>query len=187
MFLNSKHALVLAVIATLMTSFGSEAFADIVQVQIDGIDGGSTKVRETKGAIDALSWSWGTSMPGSSYAGASRTSGAPDPQPLTFVHHVDKSTPQLLRSLLEGKAIPRARLLVMQSATNPAPYLIVEMENVIIRSIVTGGADTEKRPTETVSLDFAKVRLTYFTIDARTGDLRPEPSTSWDFQTGTKY
>ena len=189
MFLNNRRAHVLTVVATLLTFFGSAALADIVQVQIDGIDGGSMKVRETKGAIDVLAWSWGTSLPSSSYvgAGASRTSGTPASQALTFVHNIDKATPQILRKLFEGRPIPRARLLVMRPAPTPAPYLIIEMEDVIIGSIETAGGDTQDQATETVSLGFAKVKLTYYTIDAKTGDSRPEPSTAWDYETQRSY
>lgn len=154
-----KLAIVLAVIGiTVFAGSMSNAYAAVdMFMKIDGVDGESQKVGHVN-EIDVLSWSWGMSQ-SATVAGAG--GGKASVHDFTITKLTDKSTPNLMLDLLSGKHITDATFVIRKSGEKPLEYLQIKMTDVIISSINMGGSSGDDRPTETVTLNFAKFEVQY--------------------------
>ena len=138
-------------VAALAASPVASAAVDMF-MKIDGIPGES-KDTVHAGEIDVLAWSLGASK-----------SIKPDcvrVQDMSFTKYVDAASPKLITSLGTGQVIPNAKLTVRRAGGTPLEYILVEMSNVIVSSLSTGGSGGEDRLTENVTLSFASMKFTY--------------------------
>lgn len=137
-------------------------------LQIDGIDGEVTDKQCPK-CIEINSFSWGLSNPttiGSSTGGAG--AGKVSFSDINFMHKVDKASPILMQSLATGRHIPKATLYVRKSGGDPKEYMKIVLEDVIISSYSVGGA-TDNVPTDSISINFAKIQFVVKGSDVSTG------------------
>jgi type VI secretion system secreted protein Hcp len=115
-----------------------------------------------KGDIDVLAWSWGASNSGTTHIGGGGGAGAPNVQDISVTKYIDKSSPTLLLNTMNGKRIASGELVVRKAGLKqPLEYLKIEMKDILITSLSTGGSGGEDRLTENVSLNFGRYRLTY--------------------------
>lgn len=133
-----------------------------------------------KDEIDVLGWAWGMSNPGSAVKPGS-SSAPPSFQDFSFVHHVDLASPSLMLACCDGKHYPEARLTVRSSGEKPLEYLKITMNDLIITSVSSGGSGGEERPSETVTLNFAKVKVEYQQQD-RDGSPGAKNDMGWDLR-----
>jgi type VI secretion system secreted protein Hcp len=131
-------------------------------MKIGTIDGESTDKVKTKW-IDVLAWSWGISNSGTTHQGMGGGSGKANVQDLSFTKYVDASSHALLGAVSTGEHFPTANLVVRKAAGKDAviEYIKIDMEEVLITSVSTGGSGGEDRLTENVTLNFAKVTYKY--------------------------
>lgn len=122
---------------------------------------GEARDAKHKETIDVLAWSWGMSNSGTTHMGTGGGSGKVNVQDLSFTKYVDLSTAGLMIACSKGTHIPKATLTVRKAGGTPVEYIVIEMEEVLITSVSTGGSGGEDRLTENVSLNFAKVTLKY--------------------------
>ena len=157
-------------LATSMFFLGATlANADDIFLQIEGVQGESVD-EEFDGAVDVLGWSWGMAQSGSMLEGGSRSAGRVAVQDLSFTHYLDAVTPRLMQYCATGEHIPNMRLTVrMPGRERPHSYLVIDLENVLISKIATGGAGSAGRPVEEVSLNFASFQFTYTGMDSKGG------------------
>jgi type VI secretion system secreted protein Hcp len=113
------------------------------------------------GKVDVLSWSWGVSNSGSAHAGGGGGAGKANFQNLSLTKYVDKASPQLMLRCANGAHIPKATLIVRKAGTPPIEFLKIELTEVLVASVSTGGSGGEDRLTENVVFDFAQLSLTY--------------------------
>lgn len=143
-------------------------------VRIDSIKGESRE-RGHEDEIEAVSWSWGVAQAtgsGAAGRGAGRV-GRPTFSDFTFVHHVDAATPLLLKACAIGQHLPKARVTVRKAGHGQHDFLVIELTEVSVSSVVTSiGAEADGGD-EVVVLSFAKVVLDYV---PRGADGRPEPA-----------
>ncbi len=138
---------------------------------------GESRDKTHKEAIDILAWSWGMSNSGSAHVGGGAGAGKVNVQDLSFTKYVDKSTPNLLLAACNGKHFAKAELIVRKAGENPVEYVHLELEEVLVTSVSTGGSGGEDRLTENVTINFAKVKWTYVpqkadgTADTKVGPL----------------
>lgn len=145
-----------AVAATLASAPTAFAAVDMF-LKLDGITGESfDKVH--KGEIDVLAWSWGTN---STETATARKQGCVAVQDFSFTKYIDKATPGLITSIAGGQAIANAKLTVRKAGEKPLEFLLVELSNVVVTSLSTGGSGGEDRLTENVTLNFASAKVTY--------------------------
>ncbi len=129
--------------------------------------------------IDVLAWSWGLSNSGTTHQGGGGGAialhvvdggqgggggaGKANVQDLSFTKYVDSCTHNLIGSAFSGKHVPKANLVVRKAGGKGAPveYIKIEMTEVLITSVSTGGSGGEDRLTENVTLNFAHVKLEY--------------------------
>lgn len=147
-------------------------------LKIDGIKGESADHKHM-GEIDVLSWNWGAKQSGTSHAGGGGGSGKVNVQDLTFSKWVDRSTPELFLECCNGKHIKSAVLTVRKAGQKPLEYLKITMENAIISGVTSGASGGQDRLTESITLNFSKVKLDYIPQKQDgTGDAAV--TTGWD-------
>jgi type VI secretion system secreted protein Hcp len=131
-------------------------------MKIGTIDGESTdKVHAKK--IDVLAWSWGVSNSGTTHHGMGGGSGKANVQDLSFTKYVDASSHALLQACTTGEHFDTANLIVRKAGGKGVTieYIKIDMAEVLITSVSTGGSGGEDRLTENVTLNFAKVSFFY--------------------------
>jgi type VI secretion system secreted protein Hcp len=129
-------------------------------MKIDDLPGES-KISGKEGWIDVLAWSWGASNSANAHYGGGSGAGKVNVQDLSLTKYVDMTSCSLLLKCCDGTHFEKATLIVRKAGTNALEYVTVEMEQVFITSVSTGGSGGEDRLTENVTLNFAKVKVQY--------------------------
>src|SRR6201996_3317776 len=124
-------------------------------LKLDPIKGESLDDKH-KDEIDILSWSFGESQSGTFHSGSGGGAGKGNVQDLHFTHFVDKATPELFKVCAKGTHIPKGTLTIRKAGDKPLEYLKIDMEEVLVSSVSTGGSHGEDRLTENVSLKCRK-------------------------------
>lgn len=135
-------------------------------IKIDGI-GGESEDHKYKGEIDILAWSWGASNSGTMHIGGGGGAGKVNAQDLSFTKWVDKSSPVLMEKCFTGKHIAKANLIVRKAGEEPVEYLKIDLKDILVTSVQTGGSSGEERLTENVTLNFAHVKYIYHPQDIK--------------------
>jgi type VI secretion system secreted protein Hcp len=129
-------------------------------LKLDGIKGESTDAKHGT-EIDVLAWSWGVSNSGNSHFGGGSGAGKANVQDLSFTKYVDAATPNLVLKAMGGDHIKTANLVVRKAGGKQIEYLKIDLEQVLVTSVSTGGSGGEDRLTENVTLNFASFKVHY--------------------------
>jgi len=129
-------------------------------LKMDDIKGESVDAKH-KGEIDVLAWSWGLSQSGTTHVGGGGGAGKVSVQDLSFTKYVDKSSPTLMLACCNGKHFKEAVLVVRKAGEKPLEYLKITMKEVLVSSISTGGSGGDDRLVESITLNFAEVKVEY--------------------------
>lgn len=154
-------------------------------LKLDGIDGESVDKTHAK-SMDILAWSWGMSQSGTTHVGTGGGAGKVNVQDLSFTKHIDKGSHLLIMACASGKHIPKATLTVRKAGTTPLEYLKINLEDILVSSVSTGGSGGEDRLTENVSLNFARFKFIYQPQDPKGGKLGGEMIANWDVAKNVK-
>ena len=79
-------------------------------------------------------------------------------QDMSFTKYIDSASTALMLACMTGAHYNKANLVVRKAGTTPLEYLKIEMTEVLIASVSTGGSGGEDRLTENISINFATVR-----------------------------
>jgi type VI secretion system secreted protein Hcp len=119
----------------------------------------------------------GLSNSGTTHMGMGVGSGKANVQDLSFTHYVDSSSHALLQACSNGEHFPEAHLIVRKAGGKgkPLEYIKIDMYEVMVTAVSTGGSGGEDRLTENVTLNFAKVDFKYTPQkpDGSPGDVLP--------------
>jgi type VI secretion system secreted protein Hcp len=130
-------------------------------LNLEGEIQGESKDSVHAGEIDVLAWSWGMSQSGSFHMGGGGGGGKANFQDISVTKYVDAASAVLMLYCSNGDHFPTATLTVRKAGKTPLEYIVIDMKNVLITSVSTGGSGGEDRLTENVSLNFEKVKVTY--------------------------
>jgi type VI secretion system secreted protein Hcp len=130
-----------------------------------------------KDEIDVLAWSWGLSNSAPPIGGGGGA-GKANVNDFSFIKFTDLSTTDLMKGTLDGKHFDEATITVRKSGDKPYDYLKYVLKEIIITSVSTGGSGGEDRPTESVTLNFAKIE-THYVKQSPDGKCT-EVSVGWD-------
>lgn len=122
---------------------------------------GESKDSVHAGKIDVLAWSWGMSNSGTCHMGSGAGAGVVNVQDISFTKYIDMSTPELMLACCTGKHFTEAKLIMRKAGETPLEYLVIDLTDVLIAAVSTGGSGGEDRLTENVVLNFGKVKLVY--------------------------
>jgi type VI secretion system secreted protein Hcp len=155
-------------------------------LELEGVKGESVdKVYKSKNAIDVLSWNWGVSNTGTFHHGSGGGAGKANFQDLSVTKYVDKATADLMLFSANGKHVAKGTLTCRKAGENPLEYMKISMEKILVSSYSTGGSVGDERSTETVTLNFAKVKVEYF-MQGEKGGKEPGGQMSWDIAGNAK-
>jgi type VI secretion system secreted protein Hcp len=146
---------------------------------------GESKKKGYDGKIELLAWSWGIHNSGSFHAGGGGGTGKASFQDLSLTKHVDLASPTLMLYCANGKHIDKAKIVVRKSGEHPLEYLIIELEKILISGYSTGGSGGEDRLTENVTLNFAQVKVDYWSQNDKGGKDKNK-TFGWKIPEGTK-
>jgi type VI secretion system secreted protein Hcp len=126
----------------------------------NGLEGESRDKSRPK-QIDVLAWSWGMSQSGTTHVGGGGGAGKANFQDISVTKWVDKSSPKLMQACAKGTHIDTGELVVRKAGDTPLEYIKIELEDIMVTSVSTGGSGGEDRLTENVSLNFCKFKVSY--------------------------
>jgi len=149
-------------------------------LQIEGVDGES-QIEGKSGWIDIHSYSLGASNPSSVSTGSGSGAGKVSVSSLSIQKTVDKSTPVLFLKCCTGKHFAKAKLVVREAGDTPLEYIVFGFEQVYVDSVSWGGAAGGGKPSESLSLSFAKLTMEYYPQKAD-GTLGEKVPAGWDTQ-----
>jgi type VI secretion system secreted protein Hcp len=178
--------LIIAILGfTIIAGTASQAFAAVdMFIKIDTIEGESTDKTHGK-EIDVLSWSFGASQSGSMAMGGGAGAGKVVMQDFHFTKSVDKSSPKLFEALATGKHLKEAKLVLRSAGGSQVEYLVITLSDVLVSSYSTGGSSGEDRPIESISLNFAQIKMSYVEQDAK-GSAGAAVEFGWDIKANKK-
>ncbi|WP_310385755.1 type VI secretion system tube protein Hcp [Roseateles sp.] len=142
---------------------------------------GESEDKVHKEKIDVLAWSWGLSNSGTTHSGGGGGAGKANVQDLSFTKYVDSCSHNLIQASFSGKHVDKANLIVRKAGGKGAPveYIKIEMTEVLITSVSTGGSGGEDRLTENVTLNFAEVTFDYTPQDSK-GTVAGDKTFAWN-------
>ena len=131
-------------------------------IKFDGIKGESSDPKH-KGEIDVESWSWGETNAGRPPGGGGGGAGKVSMQDFNFVMRLNTATPSLMQACATGKHIKLATLAGRKAGgKDQLEYLTFKFHDVLVSSFQTGGSEqSDAVPTDQVSLNFAKIEVSY--------------------------
>lgn len=152
---------------------------------------GESQDSEHKEWINLLSVSHGITRPMSAgISGSTRQRGSATFGDVVVVKELDKSSPKLQEALATGQVFGELELDLVSpsSGGRPSePYLKWELKNVQITGYrLSGAVSGNDRPTETISLNFEEIKVTYTELDAATGTSGGKVEYGWKVEEGTR-
>ena len=150
-------------------------------IQIDTVDGEATQAKHEKW-IEIYSFSWGASNPTTVSSGTSGLAGGKvSVSSFNIMKKTETSSAKLFAACCAGQHFPKATV-EMSKATGTSGEQQVFLKSVFTDVMIewsgsSGGDDT---PTESVSMAFAKVAITYSKQDEATGAMSSAGDASWD-------
>jgi type VI secretion system secreted protein Hcp len=156
-----------------------------VFLKLDGIKGESADDKH-KEEIDVLSFSWGLTQMGSGHSGTGSGTGKVDVADLQIMKSVDKSSPTLQLACANGKHIAKGKLTLRKAGESPLEYLTIDLESILVSAYQVSGSTGGGIPTESISLNFVKVKTEYWTQGEK-GAKGENANFSWDVAKNVKY
>ena len=132
----------------------SDIFAKIGDIKGESADS------KHKDEIDVLSFSWGVTNSAKIQTGGGGGAGKATFTDLSFLHSIDKASPNLLRACATGAQLKEATITHRKAGKGQQEYLIIKMNDVIITGVTLANS-SGVAGSETVSMAFAKVDLEY--------------------------
>ncbi len=154
-------------------------------LKIPGVDAESTDDKH-KGEIEVESFSWGATQSGTAGHGAGAGAGKVAPQDFHFVKKLDKASSRLFIACATGEHFKSATLTARKAGGGQQEYLKITMDDVLVSSYQVGGsAQGDIVPTDQVSLNFAKLEISY-KEQKPDGSLGGEAKQKYDFAANKK-
>ena len=153
---------------------------------LDGITGESQK-QNAIGWIEVFSFSNGASNPSSVAFGTGSGAGKVDLSSISLQKQLDSASPYLFDACCRGAHLAKGNMIVRESTGDTKGgqvYYQYDLEEVFIDSISWGGAAGGGKPSESASLSFKKITITYTPQNAD-GTLGKKVPKSWNVTTNS--
>ena len=133
--------------------------------------------------IEVLSFSWGVTNPANIKSGGGGAGKATFTD-LSFLHNVDKASPNLLTACATGAHLKEATITHRKAGKGQQEYLIIKMNDIIITGVSLDDS-SGTAGSENVTLAFAKIDLEYKPQNLN-GTLGPGIHFKFDIKANTK-
>ena len=151
-------------------------------LKIEGVPGEATATGH-KDEIDIESFSMGVARTVVTGGGGTQT-GRPQFTDISFSHQLDKASPLLMLRCAQGTHIQTAVLTCRTVGASSFVFYKITLTDVVVTSVSVGGASGGDRPTESFSLNYARIEWEYIP-QLPTGGSGTPVRTSWDLARGT--
>ena len=132
----------------------SDIFAKIGDIKGESFDS------KHKDEVEVLSWSWGVQQTGN-IGGGGGGEGKATFNDFTFTHHIDKSSPLLMKACATGEHIKDATITVRKAGKGQQEFLIIKMSDILVTGVSPSVSADAPATAEHVAMQFAKVDLEY--------------------------
>ena len=152
-------------------------------IKIGDIKGESVESSHEKWS-DVTGFGQGQSVPEPS--GESRRRADVQLNDLVVVKFIDKASPKIAEAVLTGKVFPKVELdlTALFGDTERLVYYTYELENARVTSYnISGSGQGDDRPTETFSLNFEEIKVTYTEYDSD-GNVKGSVEYTWNVEEG---
>ena len=123
---------------------------------------GESKDQAHRDEIDISCWGWSMTQSGSMHSGTGGGAGKVNIANIAVEKSLDKSTPNLMMACATGKHYPEARIVVRKAGgASNVEYLVITLKEVMVASYETRAAATNDVLTEEISLNFARIEVSY--------------------------
>jgi type VI secretion system secreted protein Hcp len=154
-------------------------------LKLEGVPGEATAKGFEK-QIELYSFSWGASNAVSHSSSGGMGAGKASVSSFNFMKKSDAASPMLFQGCCTGHHFPTATVTLRKAGGTQIDFLKYEFSDVLVESVQwsgsSGGDDT---PTESVSIAFGKVEITYTPQDSKGGKGSPVAA-GWDIKQVTK-
>jgi type VI secretion system secreted protein Hcp len=135
---------------------------------------GESVITKHENEIDVLAWNWGLTQSGTAHRATGAGAGSADVHDLTITKYVDLSSPMLIQECFNGTDFGESVLTFLKvggGKGNQVEYLKITMSGTVMISSVTSGgsAGGDDSFTETVTLNFASVKIDFTSQTANQG------------------
>ncbi len=143
-------------------------------MKLEGVEGEATAEGFEK-QIQIFSFSWGVSNPTTIGSGGGGGSGKATLSAFNVMKTTDKASPSLFTACATGKHFPKITCTLRKAGGKPLNYLVYDLEECYIESVQwSGSSGGDDRPTESLSVAFGKVTISY-QPQSKTGDAEGKP------------
>lgn len=146
---------------------------------------GESKDKDHTDWIDVLSWTWGIQQFGTMHAQGGGGGGKASFNDLTVSAPIDKSAPILMQKCARGTHIPKATLINRKAGDSPLEYMKIEMKDVMVTSVSTGGVPGSPEQTFDYTVNFAEVKVSYQEQDKTGGAKGGTVDFAWSIEQNT--
>jgi type VI secretion system secreted protein Hcp len=137
--------------------------AYLILAEFDGIPGESM-INNYENWIDVQSFTFSMSKPPLGATGMSRRRGNVVFEDIVMTKWVDKATPKLMEAAALGSIIPTVEVHFIKLGASQE-YYKYELVNVMVTSVTSTGHVEEYIPTDTLTLNFEEITVTYSEFD----------------------
>ena len=132
-----------------------------MNMRMDGISSDSSDTGH-KAWVEVLSWNWGmtSNRKLAQGSGEDKTS----LNEISFVKAIGPDSSKIRLFFVQGRVIPNVEFSVMPGVgkrETPTKYVNLKLENVVIKSIVTGGSAEDNFFKEHITLLFDRIKFEY--------------------------
>ena len=124
---------------------------------------GASAHSKHEGEVPIKSWTWGVSNTGNLHTGAGYASGGKaNIRDITITKFVDSCSHSILQACCTGARLNEAYLYVTNATGEQTDFLTIHLtQGVMITSVSTGGAGSDDRLTENVTLHFGEFKYSF--------------------------
>lgn len=150
-------------------------------LKLDGIPGESVDDKH-KGEIEIESFSWGLSSTGSASGGGGGGASKAQFHDLNLHAFTSAASPKLFVSAASGRHLKEALLTARRAGGKEAvDFYKVKLTDVLISSYNNAGSDDQSSLTDSFSLNFAKIEVSY-APQKQDGSLDTPITGGWDLK-----
>jgi type VI secretion system secreted protein Hcp len=147
---------------------------------------GESKDHKHKDTIDILSWQWGANNSGKSAHGGGGGAGKVNVNDISITKWVDKASPDLFLACANGQHFKEAMIICRKAGKEALEFYKIKLDQVFVTSVQGGGSHGDDKPTEHITLNFAKIQMEY-TEQTETGGKGAAPKKGWSVLTNEEW
>jgi len=141
---------------------------------------GEAQDADKKGWIDIHSWGFGASQSGAGgHQGGGSGAGKVNMNDIHLTKRTDTASADLFLKCANGKHYDEATIVSRKAGEKPLEFLKIKMQQVFVTSYQLGGSHGDDMPTESITLNFAKIFMDY-QVQKPDGSGTPAGQMGWD-------